>query len=114
PFTLEVQQPKVPMVQSGVMELKVKVSRKSDWKGPVSVRTVWDPPGVGAGQLTIKPEETEGTLTINAQGNARVGKWKTGLLASADINGATWVASNPIEVEVAGPFLTATIERSSV
>ena len=114
PYTVEVVQPKVPMVQNGVMELKVKVNRKSDWKGAVNVRQIWDPPGVGSGQVTIKPEETEGVLTINAQGNARVGKWKTGLIASADVNGATWVASNPLELDIAAPFVAAVIDRAAV
>lgn len=114
PFNLEVVQPKVPMVQNGLMELLVKVQRKGDWKGPVNVRQFWDPQGVGSGQVTIKPEETEARLTINAQGNARVGKWRTGLLASADVNGAVWVASNPYDLDVAAPFVNATIDRAAV
>lgn len=114
PYTLEVIQPKVPMVQNGLMELLVKVHRKGDWKGAVNVRSIWDPPGVGSGQVTIKPEETEARLTMNAQGNARPGKWKTGLLASADVSGAVWVASNPYELDVATPFVNATIDRAAV
>ncbi|HEX8915044.1 MAG TPA: hypothetical protein VF796_22015, partial [Humisphaera sp.] len=114
PYTLEVVQPKAPLVANGVQELKVKVTRKGDFKGPVTVRPIWEPPGVGGTQITIKPEETEGVMPINAQGNARVAKWKTGMLGSADVNGAVWVASNPLEVEVAPPFLTAAITRATV
>lgn len=114
PYTVEVIQPKVPMVQNGLMDVKVKVTRKGDFKGPITVRQIWDPPGVGSGQVTIKPEENEGVLTINAQGGARVGKWQTGLLASADITGATWLASNPYTLDVANPYLAATVDRASV
>lgn len=114
PFTLEVTQPKVPLVQSGVMDLKVKANRKSDWKGAITVKSVWDPTGVGSGSLTLSPDQSEGVLTINAQANARLGKWKTCLLASADVTGPTWVASNMFEFEVAAPYLTASIQRSSV
>jgi hypothetical protein len=114
PFTLEVTQPKVPLVQSGVMDLKVKAKRQGDFKGPIVIKTVWDPTGVGSGSLTLAPDQTEGVLTINAQANGRIGKWKTTLLASADVNGPTWVASNMFEFEVAAPYLTASIQRSSV
>jgi hypothetical protein len=114
PFTIEVTQPKVPLVQSGVMDLKVKATRKSDWKGPITVKSVWDPSGIGSGSLTLNPDQTEGVLTINAQAGARLGRWKTILLASADVNGPTWVASNGFEFEVAAPYLTASIQRSTV
>ncbi|CAA9405863.1 MAG: hypothetical protein AVDCRST_MAG64-2048 [uncultured Phycisphaerae bacterium] len=114
PYTLEVQQPKAPLVQSGVVELKVKVNRRSDWKGAVNVRSLWEPPGVGATEITVKPEEGVGVMTLNAQANARAGKWKTALLASGDQGGPVWVASNPYELEIAAPYLTAAIQRSTV
>lgn len=114
PYALEVRQPKAPLVQSGLVELKVKVTRRGDWKGAVNVRSLWESPGVGAGQITIKPEETEGVLPVNAQADARAGKWKTAMLASGDQNGAVWVASNPLELEVAAPYLTAAVQRSTV
>lgn len=33
PYALEVSQPKAPLVQSGLVEMKVKVARRGDWKG---------------------------------------------------------------------------------
>ena len=114
PYTLEVVPPKVPMVQSGVMDLKVKATRRGDFKGPIAVRNVWEPPGTGAGQVTINPDQTEGVVTLNAQGNARVGTWKMSLLASADANGPVWLASDLFNVEVAAPYLAAAIQRSTV
>jgi hypothetical protein len=114
PYTLEVVAPKVPMVQSGLTELKLKVTRKGDFKGAVAVRSVWEPPGTGAGQVTIKPEETEGTLTLNAQANARLGKWRTAFLGSSDAGGAVWVASDLFDLEVAAPYVTAAIQRTTV
>jgi hypothetical protein len=114
PFTVEVVQPKVPLVAAGSQDLKVKVTRKGDFKGPINIRSVWDPPGVGASSITIQPDQTEGVLAINAQANARPAKWKTGLLASADLTGQTYAASNPLYVDVAPPFVTAQIVRTSV
>lgn len=114
PYTLEVVQPKVPMVQSGTMDLKVKVTRKEGFKGPIAVRSVWEPPGSGAGQVTLNPDQTEGVLTLNAQANARIGNWKTAVLGSSDAGGETWVASDLFGLETAAPYLTAAITRATV
>lgn len=114
PFTVELAQPKVPVVQNGMMELKVKVTRKGDFKGPINISSLWEPPGVGAGSVTIAPDKTEGIITYNASNGARLGKWRTGVLAQADLKGPTWAASNPIDLKVAAPFVLAALQRASV
>ena len=38
PFTLKVVQPKVPLAQSGSMDLKVVAERKGDFKGPINIK----------------------------------------------------------------------------
>lgn len=114
PYTVSVVQPKVPVVQNGVMDLKVKVERKGEFKGPVNVKLLWDPPGVGSGTITIAPDKTEGILPVNAQANARAAKWKTALVANSDIGGQLWTSSSHFDLEVGLPFVAATIERNVV
>ena len=48
PFTIEIEQPKVPLVQNGTLSLKVKVNRKEGFDAPITVRNLWNPPGVGS------------------------------------------------------------------
>src|SRR5262249_17418601 len=48
PFKVSVTQPKSPLVQNGAANLKVKVERNKDFKQPVNVYMLWNPPGIGA------------------------------------------------------------------
>ncbi len=45
PFTMELVPPAVPLVQSGTMDLKVKVARKEGFKAAITVRMLWNPRG---------------------------------------------------------------------
>ncbi|HSU66493.1 MAG TPA: pre-peptidase C-terminal domain-containing protein, partial [Tepidisphaeraceae bacterium] len=47
PFKLHIVKPKVPLVQGGEMALKVVAERSQDFKGPINVRMLFNPPGVG-------------------------------------------------------------------
>ena len=54
PFRLEIVQPKVPLVRSGTMNLKVVVHRDAGFDAPIYVQFPFTPPGVGAaGAITI-------------------------------------------------------------
>ena len=46
PFRITVVEPKVPVVQNGEMELKVLVERDPGYDEPVTVRMLWNPPGI--------------------------------------------------------------------
>ena len=48
PFKLHLEQPKVPLVQGGSMELKVKAERADGFKGNIQVRLLFTPPNIGA------------------------------------------------------------------
>lgn len=116
PFSIQVIEPKVPLVQNGSMNLKVVVQRKEGFKGPVTVIPIYSPPGVGtASSITIAENQTEGLFTINANGGARVKNWKTALLANASTpTGVVWASSQLFNLEIASPFITATIERGAI
>ena len=114
PFTVKIVQPKVPLVQSGSMELKVVAERKGDFKGPINLRMLWDPPGVGAGQVTIPPDKNEIVIPLNAQPNAAAKKHKIAVLGQSDVNGPVWVSTPLAELEVAPAYFAMKLEKTAV
>ena len=116
PFSIQVVEPKVPLVQNGSMNLKVVVQRKEGFKGPITVIPVYSPPGVGTiAAITIPENQNEGLFAINANGGARIKNWKTALLANATTpTGVVWASSQLFNLEIAAPFITASIERSAI
>src|SRR5688572_15534174 len=115
PFKLTLAEPKVPLVQNGSMNLKVKVERKPEFKGAVAVRMLWNSPGVGASNdVSIPADKSEALIPVNAAGNAAAGKWPIAVLGSSDVSGPAWVCSQPGTLEVAAPFVAAKMAMVAV
>ena len=89
------------------MQLKVVAKRSPTFKGPITIYPLFNPPGVSsASAVTIPPNATETTLTINAAANAQIKKWKTAVLGMADAGkGPLWTSSQLATIEVAAPFV---------
>jgi hypothetical protein len=115
PFKLRIEPPKVPIVQGGSMELKVIAERDTGFDEPISVRLVWNPPGVTSQpDITISKGESSAFYTLNAKSGASLRSWKIAAHGSATVNGGSlWVSSQLTPLEVAEPFLTAKIESSA-
>ena len=116
PVKLELVPPKVALLQSGSLALKVKAERKNDFKGPISIALLYTPTGLGSGgTVPIKEGENEGTVTISANPTAPLQKWKVCIVGSADFGrGVVWFSTQLVEIEVAAPFVTGKIARSFV
>jgi hypothetical protein len=116
PVKIELVQPKVPLLQTGSLVLKVKAERKNDFKGPINLALLYTPPGLGTGgTVPIKENENEGTLTLSANANAPLQKWKLCVVGNADFgHGVVWFSTQLVEVEVAAPFVGGAIARSFV
>ncbi len=127
PVTIKHVQQKVPILQSGSMALKVVVERRNDFKGPIDVQVLYAPPGVGTpgtvnipgekkeGEKVIAAAQNEGTITISANANAPVAKWKTCIVGTADFGkGPTWMSTQLFDLEVAAPFVGGTIVRTFI
>lgn len=113
PFKIEVVEPPVPIVQRGSMSLPVKLERFDDFKGDVTIRLLWNPPGIGSGTLHLKGNQAEGVIHLNARGNARAGIWKTVAVATAKIGGGDFqVASRLFSLRVAEPLVDFSIART--
>jgi hypothetical protein len=116
PFSIEVIEPKVPVVQNGAFNLRVIAKRAAGFKGAITVFPLWTPPGMGIqGSATIAPEATETVLPMNAAPNAGPRKWKTAVTAVSDAGkGPVWVSSQLFTVEVAPAPVALTAERPAV
>jgi hypothetical protein len=116
PVTIHCVQSKVPILQSGSMPLKVTVERRNDYKGPVDVQVLYAPPGIGSpGTVNIPDGKNEGEITISANANAPIAKWKTCIVGSADFGkGVTWFSTQLFDLEVAPPFVAGTIVRTFI
>jgi hypothetical protein len=114
PFSLHLEQPKVPIVQNGTMEMKVAVQRKADFKGVVSLRFLFSPPGVGAvAGVDVPGDKAETLYPVNTNGNAPLRKWKVCVVGFSDVNGQLWVSSELVDLEVAKPYVAGKIQLSA-
>ncbi len=127
PVTISYVQAKAPILQNGSMALKVTVERRNDYKGPIDVQVLYAPPGIGSpgtvnipgekkeGEKVVAAAQNEGSITISANGNAPLAKWKTCIVGTADFGkGATWMSTQLFDLEVAAPFVTGTIVRTFI
>jgi hypothetical protein len=116
PYTIEVVEPKVPLVRGGSMGLKVRAHRKPGFKAAIAVYLPWNPPGVGsAGGIAIPDGKDEAVIPVNADGGAELRTWKI------VVHGASGVASGPILVSsqlanltISQPFVNFAFQTASV
>ena len=107
PFHVEIVQPKVPLVQNGAMELKVVASRDAGFKSPITLRMLYNPPGVSSpDSITIPEGQSQAIIPLTAEGGASLRVWKIAVLAEAYVgDGPVVVSSQLADLEVAEPVL---------
>lgn len=118
PFKITVEAPKTPIVRGGSLNLKVKAERLAEFKGPIRILLLQNPPGISSsGSVDIKENETEAVIPLNCNGNGAVGVWPIAIRAQADIS------ENPEmnrrrrgqgRVETCTPFVPLAIEEEYV
>ncbi len=114
PFRLEIVVPKVPLVRSGTMNLKVLVHRNEGFDAPIYVQFPFSPPGVGAaGAINIEKGQNEGLYPLNANGEAMIGKWPMMVIGAAEIDGQAWVSSQLAELEIADRYVVFDVKRAA-
>ena len=116
PFKIKLVDPKVPIAQSGSMNLRVIAERKPEFKGKINLALLYSPPGIGtAGSAEIKESESEGIVPISATGDAQTKKWKITVVGSTDTGkGAVWVSTQLSDLEIIPPFVGGQIVRTFV
>ena len=114
PYSLEIVQPKVPIVQNGEMALKVLIHRKEGFNEAITLQFPFRPPGVGTRSTVVVPAgATEAVYPLNAAGNAQIREWPIYVLGSANVNGTAWVSSQMATLSVAAPYVSFALERAA-
>ena len=116
PFSIEIVEPKVPLVRDGSMDLKIRATRKEGFTAPITVYMLYNPPGVGSpGSVAIPEGATEVSLPLTANSGAEVRKWKIAVMGSAPVgNGSVLVSSQLATLDVAEPYVGFTYESAAV
>jgi hypothetical protein len=115
PYSVEIVQPKAPLVRNGSMDLKVVAKRAEGFTAPITLGFLYNPPGVGsAGQVNIPEGQSEITIPVTANENAAIGLWKIVVLATAPhAGGRVEVASQMANLEVADRFFNLAVGKSA-
>jgi hypothetical protein len=116
PFKLRIVEPKVPIVQDGKQDLRVEVERADGFDEPVTVKLLWNPPGISAlPDMTIAKGSNSVLYRLNAAGNADLKKWKTTVIGQATVKGGTaYVSAQLTPIEIAAPYVAGKMELTSV
>ncbi|MFM7057618.1 MAG: hypothetical protein ACKO2P_11925 [Planctomycetota bacterium] len=102
PLTLDGLPPNATIAQGAKAEVVVRVGRKFDSKGPVTVQTVL-PPGVAGLQIpnaTVPENQGEVKFEMTAAANATVGEHAAKLRLQINFNGQTIVVEQPLAIRV--------------
>ena len=116
PFTVRIVEPKVPLVQNGETALKIMAERQPGFDEPITVKMLWNPPGVTSPPDLVIPKGANSIdYKLNASNKAEIRKWKTAVIASATVQGgAAYVSSQLAELEIAAPFVAGKIDLTKV
>ncbi len=115
PFKIELEAPTVPIVKNGTLALKVLVSRTAGYAEKITVRCLWNPPGIsGPVTVEIPGDQSEILYELNAAADAAVADWQVCMLAEAATpQGPVLVSSSLTPLKVAEPYLTITLDLAA-
>ena len=116
PFRVQIVEPKVPLVLNGEMNLAVVAERAEGFDEPITVKMLWNPPGMSSLPEMVIPKGSRSiAYKLNATGKAEARKWKTAVIAGASVKGAvTYVSSQLATLEIAPAFLIGKMELTKV
>lgn len=116
PLHVDVEQPSVPLVRGGALELAVQVTRSAGAVGKVRLGFPFKPPGISAqADVDVADGAATGVFTLNAKADAPLGEWPvvvTGLIRTRD-DGGPIVSSRPVLIRVVEPLVEMTFAKVS-
>ncbi len=109
PYSLEIVKPAVPLVNNGILDLKVVAKRKEGFTKPIRVFMIWRPNGVSSlGEQTIAEGQNECVFQLAANGAAPAGTWDFTVMGEADAGSGRIYNASPFQQVVTAPaYLTA-------
>ena len=115
PFSIELESPAVPIVKNGKLMLKMRISRRADFKSKITVKFLWKPTGISTpANIDIAPDLSEAKYELNANGDAATGTWQICVVAEADTpNGRRSVSSQFVPLVIAEPYLDFSLDLAA-
>ena len=115
PFKIDLEVPPVPIVHNGTLAVKVRASRSGGYAEKITVRWLWNPPGIsGPVTMEIPGDQSEVLYELNASADATVAEWQVCVLAEANTpHGTVVVASALTPLKVAEPYITMTLDLAA-
>lgn len=115
PFELELEAPPVPLVMDGTMDLKVTAKRAEGFDEKITLQLAWTPPGLsGPNTVEIPKGQSEAIFTLNAKGDAPLGKWEMAVNGFSNTpKGQVMVSTHLRTVEVAEPFVKMELQMAA-
>ncbi len=115
PYSIEIVEPKAPLVKNGSLGLKIVAKRDEGFTKPITVEFPFRPPGVGtSANMTIPEGQNEVVYPLNADGNGAVGLWKVFCVGIADVGGNAVVGTGLTNLTVADNNFQLAMERTAV
>jgi len=116
PFQLELVQPITPIVRDGVGTVTVRATRQAGFTKPITVRWMWNPPGISCNSTVTIPEgQNEATFSLTANGNSEVRTWQVCVLGETDLGKGIIRNASPLApMEVGDHFVKATLQLATV
>lgn len=123
PFSIEVETPKIPLIQDGELSVKVKLHRQPGFDLPIHIVSAWNPNGVGSEPtMEIPPGISEAVYRFTATSNAAPATWKVAIQARTplpnpkDVAGAgqTQISSAFFDLTVAQPYVKLVSEPVAI
>ncbi|NBV44357.1 MAG: hypothetical protein EBR86_01645 [Planctomycetia bacterium] len=113
PLHVDVEDPVVPLVRGGSLDLAVQVRRGDGATGKVRLGFLFKPPGITAQtDVDVADGATQASFTLNAKADAAPREWPvvvTGLLRGREEG--TVVCSRPVRIRVVEPMVEMTVAR---
>jgi hypothetical protein len=115
PFTIDLEPPRTPLAQNGMLNLNVKVTRDEGYDEKITVRFLWRPPGItGPVTLEIPAGQSELLYELNASADAAVAEWSICVLAEANTpQGPVLVSSALVPLQVVEPYVALTLDLAA-
>jgi hypothetical protein len=114
PFAVEVEDPKIPLIQDGELSIRVKLHRRPGFDEPIQITSAWNPPGVGSEPtIEIPAGQSEAVYRFTADSNAKPATWQTAIQARTLPPSAKDVAGVG-QLQVSSKFFDLTVARPYV
>lgn len=112
PFKIDVETPAVPIVRNGTMQLKIRATRNPGYAEKITVRFLWNPPGIsGPVTVDLPGDQSEILYELNASNDAAIADWQVCVVGEAPTpKGPVRVSSALTPLKVADPFISLSFD----